>query len=51
MQRRHFEANAVSSFGHAHPGIHADLASHFASRLSGSNPRFDSGRFMKAASK
>jgi hypothetical protein len=51
MQRRQYEAiaGAIKSYGDAHPDQHAELASHFAGALRGTNPNFQPDKFRTAA--
>lgn len=51
MQRRQYEgiAQAINTFGDAHPEVHGDLARQFANDLQGSNPHYDRNKFQTAA--
>lgn len=49
FQHRHFAAIAGIIATIPDAGVRADVAAHFADRLTVSNPRFDHARFLRAA--
>lgn len=51
LSRQHYEAMADMLKKHKdmHPEMHKSLAHHMATHFAQDNPRFDRGRFLKAA--